>query len=234
MGSCALSPAAGCAACEPECHHSAKGNSGSAALVPGALPTLNAQQDNATQLRQDLAVRLSVSNSDVGQTSACRREPCSGQQCVIEVKQHLWDQPKADLSQLADGTYVQPRSAINPAWDALVVAEGVVYIIQYTISTEHGVQACALDKLLKRLGPGRKAMLLFLVPQYPKQDMAQRFKWQPYTSRQDTVMTRGCSKAVQALDQLVASLPFGGSATGSGSVSSPDRDSGGSADRNAA
>lgn len=190
-------------------HHSVNvpGNIGSTAVVPGTLPTLDAQQDSATQLMQDLAVRLRASNSDVGQVPACGREPCSGQQLVIQVKQHLWDQPGVDLSAVADGTYVQPRSTINPAWDALVVAGGVVYILQYTIRTEHGVQGCALDKLLKRLGPGRKAMLLFLVPRYPKQDMAQGFRWQPYTSKKGREMS-GCSRAVQALDQLVASLPF--------------------------
>ena len=183
------------------------GNIGSAAVLPDALPTLDAQQDSATQLMHDLAVRLRVSSSNVGQVSACGREPCSGQQHVIQVEQHSWDQPGVDLSAVADGTSVQPRSTIKPAWDALVVAGGVVYILQHTIRTEHGVQGCALDKLLKRLGPGLKAMLLFLVPGYPKQDMAQGFRRQPYTSRKGREMS-GCSRALQALDQLVASLPF--------------------------
>lgn len=41
-------------------HHSVNvpGNIGSTAVVPGTLPTLDAQQDSATQLMQDLAARL--------------------------------------------------------------------------------------------------------------------------------------------------------------------------------
>lgn len=51
--------------------------------------------------------------------------------------QHKWDSSGLELADL-QGTYLQPASCSNAAWDAIICSSKPL-ILQYAVSTQHGV-----------------------------------------------------------------------------------------------
>lgn len=120
-----------------------------------------------------------------------------------------YDYPGLQLNSLAAGTYLQPTTPTNAAWDAVYFDSAAVYILQYTVSSKHGAKAQPLNELLQRLGRdlASRAQLVFVVPIYAagQDDLVATYPAQPYTGVRDSALER-VPAAVQQLPQYVAGL----------------------------
>lgn len=131
---------------------------------------------------------------------------------------HKWDR----FGQLADlqDTYLQPASSSNAAWDAVICSPEPL-ILQYTVSTQHGVKAQPIMQLLQRFGEQQQkaARLVFVVPP----EVFPMFKWQKWQT------VRGAPRqkvphAIEGMTQWVMELkveaPSPRASRGSGSEGS--------------
>lgn len=76
-------------------------------------------------------------------------------------------------------------------------------ILQYTVSSQNGIEAAPIKQLLARLGPDRckAARLVFVVP--PKQ--FDKFDWQPWQSA-DGCELQAVPQELQSMQQWVMEL----------------------------
>lgn len=93
---------------------------------------------------------------------------------------HVWDSATFDLKDAAN-IYMQPLSSNNAAYDAYYSNSGPVgrrLLLQYTVSTHHGIRAKAVIQFLKRLKDVDRSKVIFVFVVPPERYSA--FSWQPW------------------------------------------------------
>lgn len=91
--------------------------------------------------------------------------------------QRVWDAPGKVPSPLQRQVYLQPPTSNNPSWDAYYAHDDQRYVLQYTVSNQHGVKQAPIKKLLARLSLKEDdAKLVFVVPE----QVYDTFTWQPW------------------------------------------------------
>ena len=141
---------------------------------------------------------------------------------------HVWDQPGLEIAS-RDSFYLQPCNSNNPAWDALYCCGEKRYIMQYTVSSRHGVKAAPIMQLLGRLSPADMGCvhMVFVVPSDPV-GRYHEFSAQPWRGVGGHVL-KNVPQPLQGMRQWVMKLPLeAGSREGSGGGAPKSRgDSGG-------
>ena len=93
---------------------------------------------------------------------------------------HVWDSATFNLKD-AVNIYMQPLSSNNAAYDAYYCSggpNGRRILLQYTLSTHHGIRAKAVLQFLNRLNDVDRSKVLFVFVVPP--DRYLDFSWQPW------------------------------------------------------
>mmetsp|Transcript_2684 Transcript_2684/g.5925 ORF Transcript_2684/g.5925 Transcript_2684/m.5925 type:complete len:635 (-) Transcript_2684:951-2855(-) len=115
-----------------------------------------------------------------------------------------WDTPGFQLSSRTQ-MYLRPITVNNAAWDAYYVDGQRKWLLQYTMSARHGVNAKAVQSFLQRLPPQvqGEVYMVFIVPS----DQYDRFAWQPWLGARSRVLQRVPAK-LRDMQQWVMQLPM--------------------------
>jgi hypothetical protein len=97
----------------------------------------------------------------------------------IHPVQREWDSPGKPIAELQH-VYLQPSTTNNAAWDAYYACGDQRYVLQFTVSNNHGVKQQPVVGLLNRLGLGaQQVKMVFVVPAQPAQ-LYETFTWQQW------------------------------------------------------